>query len=344
MALVPPEDAGLGHATLWLAALTLSWTVALTPYFAWGAEMSTDYAGRARVTAWREAVGLVGVVTAAILYDQFGGGDGRAGDGLEAIALLVAIALPIAVLAAVRLAPEPRDHTTTRPPFRKGLRAVFRNRPFLRLLAAYFVNGAANAPPAALFLFFAEHRLEAPAAAGGLLLIYFLAAIAGAPIWSWAARRWSKHRAWCVAMLFAATIFATVPLLGAGDVALFAVICVLTGLALGADLSLPPAMQADVVDLDTAASGEQRTGVYFGLWSVATKAALAFAGGAALIALDATGFTAEGENTPDALLSLALLYALAPALLKVGAIVLMWRFPLDATEQAATRRKIEAAS
>ena len=53
---------------LWLFLLTLGWTMAQTPYAAWGAEIEPDYEGRVRVTAWREAFVLVGTVLATLLY------------------------------------------------------------------------------------------------------------------------------------------------------------------------------------------------------------------------------------------------------------------------------------
>ncbi|MEM8658458.1 MAG: MFS transporter, partial [Pseudomonadota bacterium] len=111
----------------------------------------------------------------------------------------------------------------------------------------------------------------------------------------------------------------------------------------GADLALPSAMQADLVDLDTERSGQQRTGAFFALWSLATKFALALAGGAALILLELSGFSAEIENSAAALMVLGLLYAGAPVLLKGIAIAMMWRFPLDPAHQAEVRARIEAA-
>jgi Na+/melibiose symporter-like transporter len=339
MVMVPPPDAGVGHVALWLSALTLAWTVALTPYYAWGAEITTSYDGRARVTAWREGAALVGTVAAVLLYQ----GAGAGGDGLRAVALFVAVALPLATVAALAGAPEPRDWSRTALGVRAALGALAREGPFRRLLAAYFVNGSANAFPAALFLFFVEDVLVAPEA-GWLLLVYFLCAIAGMPIWTALARRIGKHRAWGVAMLWACAVFAAVPFLGAGDVAAFTVICILTGLALGADLALPPAIQADVVDHDTATTGEQRTGLFFALWSVATKAALALAGGAALIALDLVGFAPGGPNAPGALTALALLYAAAPVALKLIAVAMMWGFPIDRAAQTRLRADIEAAA
>jgi Na+/melibiose symporter-like transporter len=339
MVMAPPADAGFAHAALWLSALTLAWTVALTPYYAWGAEITADYDGRSRVTAWREGAALVGTVIAVVFYQGAGGG----GAGLQAVALFVAVALPLAAVAALAGAPEPRDWSRTSLGVRAALRALATEGPFRRLLAAYFVNGSANAFPASLFLFFIEDVLRAPDA-GWLLLVYFLCAIAGMPFWAALSRRIGKHRAWGVAMLWACAVFVTVPLLGEGDVAAFAAVCVLTGLALGADLALPPAIQADVVDHDTAVTGEQRTGLFFALWSVATKAALALAGGAALIALDVVGFQPGEANDPGALTALALLYAAAPVALKLVAVAMMWRFPIDRETQGRLRADIEAAA
>ncbi|MGF1658599.1 MAG: MFS transporter [Rubrimonas sp.] len=338
MLLVPPADAGFGHAAIWMVALTLSWTVALTPYFAWGAEITPDYAGRARVTAWREGAALVGTVAAVLLYTA----QGDAAGGLRAVALFVALGLPLGVLVALRGAPEPALAERSAPGVAEALGALRDNAPFRRLLAAYFINGAANALPAGLFLFFIDDYLAAPDA-GWVLLIYFLCAIGGMPLWSWAARRWSKHRAWGAAMLWACAIFALVPLLGPGDVFAFAAISALTGLALGADLSLPPAMQADVVDLDTARTGARRAGLFFALWSVATKAALAVSGGLALIALDVAGFQPGAENDAGALTALALLYAAAPVALKLVAVSMMWNFPLDRAAQEGLRDEIALA-
>ncbi|MEM8789583.1 MAG: MFS transporter [Pseudomonadota bacterium] len=336
---VPPEGAGAGWFVGFLFALTLGWTVMLTPYFAWGAEISGDYRQRGRVTVWRDAIGLVGTILAAVLYSL--GTD--AGGGLRLVAGFIVAALPICVAFCLWRVPEPRDFTRPQPGA-AGILTVLRRQPvFSRLLLAYFINGAANALPATLFLFFVEHRLGAPDQGGPLLVLYFGAAVAAAPFWTFALRHVSKHRLWCGAMIYASAIFATALLLGPGDITAFAVICVLSGAALGADLALPSAMQADLVDVHTAETGQQRTGAFFALWSLATKFALALAGGAALIALEAAGFDANALNQAAALTALALLYALAPVILKAVSIMLMWHFPLDASAQATLREKIEGA-
>ncbi len=325
-AFVPPEDAGLSHAVLWLFLLTLGWTLAQTPYVAWGAEIEESYDGRTRVTSWREAFVLLGTLAATLLY--FLSGEG--GDGLGAVAIFVVALAPPAVLLAVLAAGEPR-RLTGRLGLRAGARAMAENTAFRRLLAAWFVNGAANGLPVTLFVFFVDHRLAAPEETGLLLLIYFVAAIGGVPLWGWLAKRIDKHRVWAGAMIYACAVFAAALLLGPGDVAAFMAICVLTGLALGADLVLPPSIQADVVETDSLATGAARAGLFFAIWQVATKAALALSSGLALVLLAGAGFdaTAEtGANSESALTVLAWLYAGAPIALKLLAVWMMWGFPL----------------
>ncbi len=337
---VPAPGIGLAGFTLWLFLLTLGWTVMLTPYFAWGAELTGDYAERGRVSVWRETAGLVGTILAAVLYSL--GADSA--EGMRNIALLIVVAMPVACILCLALVPEPRDFSRVSASI-GSLGRVLTGQPlFGRLILAFFVNSAANALPAGLFLFFVGQRLGAPDWGGPLLIVYFGAAVLAAPLWPWLVRRHAKHRVWCWAMLYACAVFGAALLLREGDLVAFTFICVLSGAALGADLSLPSAIQADVVDLDTARSGAQRTGAFFALWSLAQKFALAGSGGAALIALGWIGFNASGANTDSALTGLSLLYALAPIVLKLGAVALMWRFPLDAEAQRDLRRRIEGAA
>jgi hypothetical protein len=81
--------------------------------------------------------------------------------------------------------------------------------------------------------------------AGPFLIVYFCAAAASMPAWVALARRFGEARAWGGAMLLAATVFVWAYGLGAGAAWGFAAICLLSGLALGADLALPPACWRD---------------------------------------------------------------------------------------------------
>lgn len=336
---VPPEGAGPLHLFVCASLVYLGWTLINVPHSAWGAELSPDYDERARITAWREAATLGGIVASALVPALAPGG--IASDLRTLATVTLALAAP-ALLLLLTLVPEPPPPARRAPrrPLRETIAILARNRPFLRLLAAWIVNGIANGLPAALFLLVVTHLLRAEAQAGVLLLAYFLAGIAAVPFWTWLATRTSKHRAWCLAMLWASAVFAFVPLLGPGDWPAFLVICVLTGAALGADLALPPAIQADVIDLDHLEGGVPRAGLFFAAWSMAQKGGNALAVGLGLPLLEALGFRVT-EGGAQGLGALVFLYATTPIALKLGVAMLMWRFPIDRAAQGSIRARLE---
>ena len=343
---MPPAAVGLGWFGLFALLASLASTFALVPYAAWGAELSPTYVGRTRIAAFRETAAVAGTLlalSAQAVVPLFGfPGERRV---LAAIGGGVLAVLPLTALAAVMAVPEPRDRSVSRLSLSQGLSHMRRNQPFLRLLLAFFLNGSANGFPATLFLFFVGNRLGAPEAAGPLLVVYFLCGIVGVPIWLGLAERTSKHRSWSIAMAIACVFFALALRLGEGDTIAFGLICMATGLALGADLLLPPSIQADVVDIDTLASGEQRAGMYFAVWGFATKLALASAAGIAFPVLTLAGFDPKGHSGDGSGLEmLGFLYCGLPILLKIAAIAVMWNFPVDAATQDVLRRRIEGSA
>lgn len=340
----PPAGAGVLWLGLWGCVLSLGFTLATVPYSAWGAELVSDYAGRTSLAALREGTTLVGTLIAIVVPFAIGLDPPGGLSGLAVLGIVVAIALPLTGALAVAKVSEPAEHTAAIVGLRKGLGYLAANRPFVRLLAAYFLNGFANGIPATLFLYFVSDRLGMPEARGPLLFLYFLSGIAGVPLAALTAKRLGKHRAWCMAMIAACAFFVAAPLLQPGAIYAFASICVLTGLMLGFDLSLPPAMQADVIDEDTANSGEQRSGLYFAAWGLATKASLAAGVGLVFPALAGFGFDASKgmANAPDALTALAIIYAWLPIALKLAAVALMWNFPLDEAKHRELRLRIES--
>ncbi|HYE47978.1 MAG TPA: MFS transporter, partial [Azospirillaceae bacterium] len=317
--LVPPADAGLAHLLGWSFALYFGWTMVTVPLTAWGAELTGDYDERSRVSGWLNGFLVAGTVTALVLPVAFGaGGVGQEAGALSVVAAFVLAALPPAVALLLAVVPEPPAAPAPRTGLKGGARLVLGNAPFRRLVLAYLLNGLANGLPAQLFLFYAAHVLQAGERAGLFLIVYFVSGIAAVPLWLRLSGRHDKHRVWCWAMLWACLWFAAVPLLGPGDGGLFLAVCVLTGLSLGADLVLPPSMQADAVDAETARTGAARTGLYFALWGLATKLAVALAAvGLPLASL--AGFRAEGPNGPEALTALALLYGPLPVAFKLAA-------------------------
>ncbi len=343
---VPQYAVGAAYLLGWTMALYLAWTILLLPYYAWAAELSPDYHERARIAGFRESFVILGTLAASGL-PALNGGRATGAAALALLAGFMMVALPIAIATALVLVPDRPAAPLALPGADDGgrrCRAIVENRPFRRLIVAYFLNGLANAFTATLFTLFASHVVRVPERTGALLFVYFLAGILSVPFWLMLSRRLGKHRAWSISMLWTCCWFAWAPALGAGDLAWYALISVMTGIGLGADLTLPSAMQADIVDLDTLGSGARRAGLYFALWTMATKLALAAAVGIAFPLLDRAGFDPARDNHGFALTALALLYATLPVALKLVTTALVWRYPLDAAAHARLRAQLEAAA
>jgi Na+/melibiose symporter-like transporter len=341
---LPPAGVSAVYLLVWASLLYLGWTLVAIPYAAWGAELSIDYHERARITSVREAASLFGVLAAGAMLaagPQFGWSlsQSQASVGIAAI-LIGAPALALLLW----LVPESgaADSAGPRPGFAAVLAGLQHNRPFLRLIAAWFLNGLANGLPAALFPLYLRHGLQVGEhLQGALIFAYFAAGITAIPLWLRLSRRVGKHRTWCAAMLLCCAAFVVVPFIAPGQWPIFLAVCIVTGAALGADLALPPAMQADLVDYDAWKFGRPRAGMLFALWSMASKLALAGAVGFAFPALDWLGFDANAVANPtQALLGLVVIYALIPVVIKVITVALVWSHPLTARRHTAIRRRL----
>ena len=308
-----PAVQGTAALLAWGAALLaityLGYSIVSVIHQAWGARLGGDEPQRARIVAWREGLALVGVLMASVLPSVAGLG----------ASTLVFAALLLAGVAWLWRAPRPDAAAANAQPVPMTMPLATPD--FRRLLAIYLVNGIASAVPATLVLFFIRDRLEAPAFEPLFLASYFAAGALSIPLWVRAVSRFGLARCWLAGMLLAIAVFAWAALLGRGDVTAYTVVCVLSGIALGADLTLPGAMLAGVIQ--RAGHAGRGEGAYFGWWNFATKLNLALAAGLALPALQWFGY-APGGRGDDALTALTLAYCVLPCLLKLAAVALLY--------------------
>jgi Na+/melibiose symporter-like transporter len=329
--LSPPADASPLWLLIWSATLYLGWTLIQIPYLSWGARLSPHYHERTRLTASREAAVLIGILLSGSLPALLGLLHLSEASQLAALAwVAVIIGIP-AFSVLLKWVPSPVPHA----PATSSWRGITQNRLFLRLLGAWFVNGLANGIPAVLFPLYCAYVLDATDQERNLLLaLYFISAVIGIPLWLSLSRRIPKHKAWSLAMIITCPAFAMAALLGNDQAHLFALICIVTGLCLGADLALPPSMQADIADWDRLRFRRNRTSGLFSLWNMASKLALALAAVIVLPTLDGLGLQ-KNNPTDISLTSLAVIYALLPCVFKLIAVTMVKTLPITAARQAA---------
>lgn len=320
----PSADAGLG----WLFAggllAYLGWTLVAVPLLALGAALPANDRDRARLAVGREGYVIVGTLLALGVPVAAGVVDDLAASLALLWWLLLAL-LPVAAYALWPLALRARwDGARPWGEFAARSHRLFAAPGFRNLLGAYFLNAMANGIPAALLVLFAIHVLQARESLGLFLGAYLAAGLVALPFWLWLAQRAGAARAWLLSMLWAAAVFALVPLLGPGDVLAFALVCAATGVSVGADNALPSALQAAVAARLRDEARDDDAGLVFGWWGLATKLALAAGAALGLVAADLGGFDAAN---PDArgMLALALAYSVLPVLVKLLACWLVWR-------------------
>ena len=303
---------------LLLAYIALS--VLTVVHQAWGMRLGGDGLQRSRVVAWREGFGLVGVLVASVLPSQVG-------LPMTTTVLLVALALGIALLAWAPRATRAAQAGIERSAEARAWALPWRVRGFRRLITVFLFNGIASAVPATLVLFFVRDQLQLPDTQALFLGAYFACAMAAVPLWVRGVRAWGLARAWLAGMALAMLAFVGVLALGPGDLVGFLLVCVVSGAALGADLTIPGAMLAGVVQrADTGGQGAgQGEGLYVGWWNSATKLNLGLAAGLALPLLALAGY-APGARDPQALQALSLAYVVVPSALKGVAAALLWHW------------------
>ena len=144
-------------------------------------------------------------------------------------------------------------------------------------------------------------------------------------------------------MISSALAFLVTPFLGAGDVWIFFTITIFTGASLGCDQILASSMQADVVDIDSIRSGQQRAGLYFAIWNMVTKLAGGIAAGVTLPLLGLFGFMPmqTDGNPGSAIITLIVLFAVVPPVLRLLSVRIIWNYPITRERHARLRAMME---
>lgn len=338
--------AGPAYLFVWLLVLYLGFSAGTLGQLGWASVLAPEYDQRSRVYAWWQAFNIIGVIAILLLPPivvATGLGDYVAGVRLMGWAIIVA--LPLTIALALLVAPEPVN-PGDQP--HGGVRAyldLFRRKTVRKLLAADLLLGIApGITGSLLFFFFGQIKGYDRVEASIFMLLYFVAGLAGAPIWAWLATRIGKHRALAVASLVFAGLYLFAALLPGERFWLTAAGMFIAGLPYAAGLFLLRAMMADAGDEVRLETGVDRTGLMFSILSATTKIGHV----AALIpflVLQQVGFQAvpgPDGNSEAALNALNLLFVLAPAVLLALAAVVLRGYPLGPDRHDQIRAALEA--
>ncbi|MBL6690723.1 MAG: MFS transporter [Pseudomonadales bacterium] len=342
----PPEGAGAWHMASWYFLLSIATTMMIIPYYAWGAELSPEYNERSRITGARAMMGVVGSLSAqlapaaALFFFAIGG----SGAVLEIVGTTMLILMPVCVFFTVTRVKEPTEYVNTGTPIMEGLKLMFSNKPFLRLIIAFMVSSTALSITTPLYLFFITFVLGAEEQAIYMLTFFYLSNLAGVPFWVWLSTKIGKHRAYVGSFLLIGLAHPFYLFLGYGDFWYMLPITIATGFAAGGFNALPNSMKADVIDLDTLKTGENRAALFFSTYSFTWKLAASVGSSLGLYGLWIIGFEPSQPETITlmSLWGLKFLFATFPTIFYLASCVIIWNYPITEERQVEMRRELEA--
>ena len=345
---LPPEGAGVWHMGIWMFTLSISTTMMLIPYYAWAAELSPDYNERSVITGVRSMMGVGGSLAAqvvpagAMLFFGIGGGVAV----LEIVGITMLVIMPFCVYFTVTRVPEPTEYISSATPIMEGLKLMVTNKPFLRLIIAFMVSSTALSITTPLYLFFITYVLHAEEMAIYMLTFFYLSNMAAVPFWVWLSTRVGKHRAYVGSFTLIGLAHPFYIFLGEGDFWWMLPITIVTGFAAGGFHALPNSMKADVIDLDTLKSGENRAALFFSTYSFTAKLSASLGSSLGLFGLTLFAFDAVHPelNTPLQLFGLKFLFAMFPSVFYLTACAVIWNYPITEERHKELREELEASN
>jgi Na+/melibiose symporter-like transporter len=353
----PPSGLSTGALFAWLMVSSLclrsSNSLFMVPYYALGAELTSDYHERTSISGFRAGAVVAGTLLAtAVAFSVFlpnatPDTDPKfSANSYSSMGVAFGLAIAVAGLVATLGTLHERRRLGSSAPARAGRLALRRtigevlgNRSLRVLLLSsslFFMGAAVNASLSMHFLTY-HARIAADQPLTLYFVAFYLGAIAGAIVWVRVTRRIEKQH------VYAATTFMTAFVIsggywlvgegrpfGSGSFPVLVVGNAVAGFFASAAAVIVPSMMADITAADERHSGRRRDGVFFGVYSFGQQLSGGLAILAAGILVDrfAGLVPAQAEQSGATAERLAIVASLLSAMIVAGAgvVALQYRF------------------
>jgi GPH family glycoside/pentoside/hexuronide:cation symporter len=319
------------------------WTLTNVPYYALTSELTKDYDERSSLTTYRMVMAVPAYLVGAALTPAIVGLFALQRTGYAFIGILygtIAAAVLLISAAGIR---ERKGVAISKPetsPF-KSLTIALQNKPFLWLCGVYFIVNISFAFTKTLMAYFLEYQLlmkEETSLVMGLMLICVTISL---PFWQWVSKKMDKGPAYALGMAVGALAVALTFFMPHSSTGLIYGIAALAGFGFSAQWIFPWAMVADVADYDRVQTGQQRSGMYYGVWGLATKISEALALAAVGWILTGFGYQPNVEQATQALLGIRLFFGVIPAVFIFVSLPFLFRYPITRKSHSEIRQRLE---
>lgn len=319
-------------------------SIVMLNYTALQAELTLDYHERAALGAVRIFFSTVASILGAVLPLEIVRRFPDVYQGYRVMGAFFGLLFALPLIATVLAARERPEFQRPPAPFawRRIFLFPFRVRVFVYTLLMYLLAFVTMDVVSSIVIYFMTYYLgrggETQFVSGTLLITQAVSL----PFYLWLSRRTAKHIGYAVGVLIWMTMMLLSLLFGPGQPAfLVYLFAVVVGLGTGGVVVMMYAIFPDIPDVDELVTGERREGIYAALFTFTRKVSSALALFLVSHTLALAGYRppveqivggvrqlVEQAQSPTFILSLRLLFALAPVLLLMPALYLAWRFPL----------------
>lgn len=333
---------------IWIAATFILfdtlWTLTNVPYYSLTSELTDDYDERSSLTTYRMAMAVPAYLVGVALTPAIVGLFALQRTGYAFIGILYGAIAAVVLLVSAAGLRERKGMVVTKPEASpiKSLLIAIKNKPFVWLCGTYFVINISFAFIKILMAYYIEYQLLMKAETSLVMGLMLVCVTISLPFWQWISRKIDKGPAYGLGMLVGGAAVVLTYFLPHHSTAMIYLISVLAGFGFSAQWIFPWAMVADVADFDRLETGQQRSGVYYGIWGLATKISEALALAAVGWILTGFGYVPNVEQTPNALLGIRLFFGLIPAACIFISLPLLFKYPITRKSHAEVRAKLEA--
>jgi Na+/melibiose symporter-like transporter len=336
----PNPGVTLVSLTVLLILFYLASTVVQIPYYAWGAEISSGYTGRNRVSGFREAGFVIGMVIAVGLPGVL---LRMSAPPLRQILVIytraILVLLPLTVALAVISVKEYPLMAIASVSFRDLLKAISGNKPLLAFLAGYLLLYTALSVFDATAVFFFTFVLKQPDFLR-LILIQYLCSLLFMPLAVRFGNVYGKHVSMCVFVAGYSAALVAFALMPAGARALTVAVVMVKGASIPFYRVMPSSIIGDLADYNELKSGVSLTGVYMSLLQVVVKVAMAAGIGIALPLLGYLGFNVAAGDSEASHRALITVSCVLPLLLMAGSALILWYYPITEKKHNIIRKRL----
>ena len=320
----PPRQLNKDVITIWfLIFLVLTYSFfnfALINFESIAILIAKNQQQRIRINSAKEFCGLIGILLASALPSIISNAISSQQSNYFFLALTFVLMLLFIIIFFFRKIEIEEKIVKHQFNFKKIIKEIWQYKIFCKFILVFFINSIAVSVPASTVIFFIKDILHQESKIGLFLIIYFLSAGLFIFMWRNLAYRYGKIKIWIISIIGSILTFCGAYFIGESNYHLFYLICFLSGMFLGADLIMPPAIIADLIF-----DKEDKISTFVSLWNMVNKTALMLASSISLFILDfynyQPGFVSNSTN-----LVLPIVYALIPCIIKLLVIILLLKF------------------